>query len=62
MEIIEKIKDFELYDRVKIKGKNITGNIVNIINDELCDIEYDDEFANGNEFVFTHNVNELEKI
>ena len=60
MEEIEKIGIFNLYDRVKIKNTNITGNIVLIHNDKECEIEYDKQFR-GRHSVELHSINELEK-
>ena len=61
MEEIEKIGTFNLYDRVRIKGTKITGNIVNIYNEIDCLIEYDRQFDKKNCGVYDHNINELEK-
>ena len=55
------IGNFNLYERVQIKDTIITGNIVLIHDEEYCDVLYDDRFAKGNQYVFTHNINELEK-
>lgn len=61
MEELEKIGEFNLYDRVRIKGTNITGNIVNIEDEKKCLVEYDAEFDKEEKIVYDHNVNELEK-
>jgi len=61
MDELEKIGEFNLYDRVRIKGTNITGNIVLIHNVEDCEVEYDSEFQKDGNVIYTHNINELEK-
>lgn len=61
MKELKKIGDFKLYDRVRIKNTNITGNIVLIYDDKVCEIEYDAQFRkNDDEVIYTHNINELE--
>ena len=54
---IQSIGSFKLYDRVRIKNTEITGNIVLIHNDKDCEVEYD-----TSDRLYTHNVNELEKL
>lgn len=57
---IEKIGDFNLYDRVRIKQTNITGNIVFIHDENDCEVELDDKFVEGDNITKTCDVNELE--
>ncbi len=62
MKELKKIGKFKLYDRVRIKNTNITGNIVLIYDDKVCEIEYDAQFRkNDDEVIYTHNINELEQ-
>lgn len=61
MDELQIIGDFNLYDRVRIKNTNITGNIVLIYDNKVCEIEYDAQFRkNDDEVIYMHNVNELE--
>lgn len=61
MDELKKIGEFNLYDRVRIKNTNITGNIVLIYDDKVCEIEYDAKFRkNDDEVIYMHNLNELE--
>ena len=61
MKEIDKIGKFNLYDRVRIKGTNITGNIVSIYDDVDCEVEYDAQYDIKEEGIYTHNINELEE-
>ena len=58
---IETIGKFNIYDRVKIKGTNITGNIVYIYDNVQCEIEYDAKYDKEDKVIYTHNINELEE-
>ena len=58
---IKTIGKFNIYDRVRIKGTNITGNIVNIDDEYECLVEYDAKYDKEDKVVYTHNVNELEE-
>ena len=60
MKEIDKIGKFNLYDRVRIKNTDITGNIVLIYNERDCEIEYDRQFRKKHSTEL-HNINELEK-
>lgn len=55
-----KIGDFNLYDRVRIKNKDITGNIVLIYDDKECEVEYDRQYDKEEKVVYTHNIKDLE--
>ena len=61
MEELKRIGPFNIYDRVRIKGTNITGTIVKIINEYNCEVEYYKENDSEKSIAYLHNVNELEE-
>ena len=61
MKEIQKIGNFHIYDRIRIKDTKITGNIVLIYDDTECEIELDDEYCEGDIITKTCNVRCLEK-
>lgn len=60
MEEKTKIGEFNLYDRVKIKNKNVTGNIVLIYDEKECEVEYDSQYDTEGKVVYTHKLKDLE--